>query len=234
MPLAATDNRLRADFSKAREHMYRDLLVSAGEEIFARYGYDAAHMQDIAAAAGVSLKTVYNYFPGKRELYQEIKSVRGQALLAEVEGVMTGLAARFAKAPLPTILEGMETHLRFFMTHPGYLNIHLLEGYAWFDSQARTGQEELWQRGRLVIEQLFKFGIEAGLFVPQPPNQLLAHLISLQQTRLATWVADGMQQPIDDVIDVAKAEFVRFFCVPAMANRVLVPDGSRLRERIEQ
>lgn len=212
--------------------MYRDLLLKAGEAHFAEHGFEAAHMQAIATAAGVSLKTVYNYFPGKRDLYQAIKSARGQELLNEVERVTAKLAAQFSDEPLRAILEGMETHLRFFMTHPGYLKINLFEGYAWFDPQARAGQEDLWQRGRVVIEQLFRFGIDAGFFVPQPPADLLAHLISQQQTRLATWVAAGMREPIDSVIRSAQAEFVRFFCVPRLARKLLSDDGAKLKEKL--
>ena len=214
--------------------MYRDLIIVAGEETFAAHGFDETKMQDIASAAGVSLKTVYKYFPGKQELYQAIKTRRGGELVAEVEQAVGRLAGDFPREPLRVMLTGMETHLRFFMSHPGYLQIILHEGYIWFEQRARQdpGQEELWQRGRQVMEALFSFGIETGLFVPQPVETMVAHLISLQQTRLATWATDGMEDCPEAVISAAQAEFVRFFCVPALASAVLSPDGSRVVDAV--
>jgi AcrR family transcriptional regulator len=50
------------DRKKARR---RDEIVSAARDLFARQGIDATTMADIAAAAGVSSPTVFNYFGSK-------------------------------------------------------------------------------------------------------------------------------------------------------------------------
>jgi AcrR family transcriptional regulator len=43
----------------------RDEIISAAQELFARQGIDATTMADIAAAAGISAPTVFNYFGSK-------------------------------------------------------------------------------------------------------------------------------------------------------------------------
>ena len=46
----------------------RRLLLKAAAAEFAQHGYYGANVNRIAAAAGFSVGTVYNYFPSKREL----------------------------------------------------------------------------------------------------------------------------------------------------------------------
>ena len=46
----------------------RDKIVRAAEEAFGASGAKKTNMQDIADLAGVSIATVYNYFPGKKQL----------------------------------------------------------------------------------------------------------------------------------------------------------------------
>lgn len=43
----------------------RDEIIAAAQELFARQGIDATTMADIAAAAGISAPTVFNYFGSK-------------------------------------------------------------------------------------------------------------------------------------------------------------------------
>ncbi len=47
----------------------RAQLLESALEVFVRYGYHAAAMDDIAERAGVSKPVLYQHFPGKLELY---------------------------------------------------------------------------------------------------------------------------------------------------------------------
>ncbi len=47
----------------------REQITAAAGEVFARRGYAAATIPKIAAAAGVAVGTIYNYYPTKRELF---------------------------------------------------------------------------------------------------------------------------------------------------------------------
>ena len=61
--------------------MYHDLVFDCAERVFAEEGFAESTMQDLAAEAGISLKTLYATFPGKDEIYREILAVRGGGLL---------------------------------------------------------------------------------------------------------------------------------------------------------
>lgn len=44
-------------------------ILNAALEIFARKGFTAATIPEIAAKAGIAVGTIYNYYPNKRELF---------------------------------------------------------------------------------------------------------------------------------------------------------------------
>lgn len=49
----------------------RSAILEAAAEQFRLHGYETASVDSIAAAAGVSKRTVYNHFPSKEELFNE-------------------------------------------------------------------------------------------------------------------------------------------------------------------
>lgn len=49
----------------------RSAILAAAAEQFRAHGYEAASVDNIAALAGVSKRTVYNHFPSKEELFGE-------------------------------------------------------------------------------------------------------------------------------------------------------------------
>lgn len=53
---------------QARSREKRDEILKAGVRLFVERGYDATTSDDIAAAAGVSVGTFYNYFRNKKQV----------------------------------------------------------------------------------------------------------------------------------------------------------------------
>ena len=214
---------------EARDAMYRRHVLDVAEQIFASHGEAGTKMQDVAAAASISLATLYAAFPKKAALYQAIVAERGDELLARVTDTLQALR-REGAPPIVMMLRGMTTHLRFFMEHPAFLKMNLLEGHAWYHGAARPSreQEDHWSRGERLLEAGFALGQKKGLIVPEDPIAQARTMVALQQTRLAGWVLDGMRAPPDEVIAAAQAEYVRTFCRPAVAEKLLVEDGARL------
>src|SRR5689334_4936808 len=96
MPTHASSGRRKGISTKparglrdARDAMYRAHIVETAERVFSEKGFESTKMQDVAAAAAISLATLYGAFPSKAELYQAIVATRGDELLARV-----GLALR--------------------------------------------------------------------------------------------------------------------------------------------
>jgi AcrR family transcriptional regulator len=50
----------------------QDQILAAAAEVIIRLGYDKTTMSDIAEAAGLSRRTIYLYFRGKEDLFEEL------------------------------------------------------------------------------------------------------------------------------------------------------------------
>lgn len=60
--------RADAENERIREER-RQLILDAAAKVFARWGYSATKMAEIAAAAGVSHGLVYHYFQSKKQIF---------------------------------------------------------------------------------------------------------------------------------------------------------------------
>jgi AcrR family transcriptional regulator len=58
--------------NQARSRDARDRLLKAGERVFARMGYDSAHVTDIAAAADCSVGSFYRRFRDKEAFFKAL------------------------------------------------------------------------------------------------------------------------------------------------------------------
>lgn len=50
----------------------KDLIKSKAKRLFATQGYDGVSMRNLAEISGISLSNIYNYFPSKDDLLEEI------------------------------------------------------------------------------------------------------------------------------------------------------------------
>jgi AcrR family transcriptional regulator len=58
--------------NQARSRDARERLLQAGERVFAKLGYDAAHVSDIASAAGCSVGSFYRRFRDKEAFFKAL------------------------------------------------------------------------------------------------------------------------------------------------------------------
>jgi AcrR family transcriptional regulator len=212
----------------AKEALYHEHIVEVAERTFAAQGFEATRMQDIAAAAGVSLAKLYQFYPSKDRLYRGVVLIRDREML-------NGFLERWGhvlQAPqsVEQVLLLLETHLQFLLDHTDYLRLLLREGYAWYSRAAQPTSEEqgMWDRGVANISMVLAWGIKEGFFTPCDYLQQARMIMTVQQTRLANWVMDDMRQPHEAVIAQVRADFVRICCQPAVAAKLLSRDGAGL------
>lgn len=62
----------------------REQLVDVAVTVFARHGYHAASMNDIAVAAGVTKPVLYQHFASKKDLYIALLDEVGRRLLTQI------------------------------------------------------------------------------------------------------------------------------------------------------
>jgi AcrR family transcriptional regulator len=212
----------------AKDAMYREHIMGVAERIFADQGFANARMQDIASAAGVSLGTLYLSYAGKQELHRSLLIERDRQMLDLV------LSKRQQTMQKPTSVEQilwfMEAHLHFMLQHPDYLRMQLQEGHAWYHraAQPTADEQQMWERGMMVLEQVFAWGIAQGLFSPGNSAHQARLLMAMQQSRFANWVMDEMREAHDAVIARIQADFVRQFCRPEIVKKLLSADGASL------
>ncbi len=214
---------------RAKAALYRQHIMDAAEAMFAREGFAQTRMQAVAQAAGVSLATLYQQFKGKEELHRAILIARDAEMLSQV----MERAQNLLQAPqsVEQILALIAVQLSFLLEHPNYLNMQLQDGHAWYHSAARPSAEEqhMWERGLAMMEQVFTWGTRNQLFISDAPADQARLTLALQQARLASWVSGGMLAPHAAVIAAIQADFVRCFCRPAVAARLLAADGATLK-----
>src|SRR5215510_5098878 len=73
-----------------------EAILEAAARILVRHGYDGANTNRIAAAAGVSVGSLYQYFPNKESLVAALAAERTGRISAILEARM----AQVAHAPL--------------------------------------------------------------------------------------------------------------------------------------
>ncbi|MCC6849220.1 MAG: TetR/AcrR family transcriptional regulator [Deltaproteobacteria bacterium] len=94
MPLVRATDRLRPRKRprQARSQRTVDAIVKAAAQVFSRRGYAGTTTNHIAERAGVSIGSLYEYFPSKDALLAAIM----EAHIAEAEAVLTRAAAEVA------------------------------------------------------------------------------------------------------------------------------------------
>lgn len=75
----------------AKEGARKEDILKASIQVFSKEGFYNARMEDIAIAAGVGKGTIYEYFPSKKVLFQEMMRYAVEMYIAEVERHITGI-----------------------------------------------------------------------------------------------------------------------------------------------
>lgn len=229
--MSAATSRPANSLKAAKDALYREHILDVAEQVFAERGFAQSRMQDIARQAGMSLATLYQNYPGKKDLHRAVLIARDQAMLNAVVGRMQAALGR--QPSVVGLLWLMQSHLSFLLEHPNYLKLILHEGHAWYHSAAQPTKDEqaMWDQGLSMMSRVFEQGIQAAVLVPGDPADHARLLMALQQARLASWVAAGMVEDHAAVIARIQADFVRQFCRPGEAARLLSEDGASLSDR---
>lgn len=89
--------RPRKSASQERSRVTVDAILEATARVLVREGYDRASTNRIAAVAGVSIGSIYQYFPSKEALVATVAERHSH----EVLQLMRNALARVAASPVP-------------------------------------------------------------------------------------------------------------------------------------
>jgi AcrR family transcriptional regulator len=166
-------------------------IRAAALQLFARHGYAAVSMRQIAREVGVQAGALYNYTPDKQSMLFRLMQGHMEELLAawskeeQREGAMAGLEAfvRF--------------HIRFHLERPdavfiAYMELRNLSP----DNFARI--EELRGQYEAVLERILKAGVEEGVF-HVPDTKIVTLAVIAMLTGVNTWYRSGGRLSLGEV-----------------------------------
>ena len=209
----SSTKKKNSNLEAARSRMYHDLIFDCAERVFAEKGFDECTMQDVAAEAGISLKTLYNAFPGKNEIYAEIQAVRGVAFLDRVRAADQGTALEKFEA-------GLRAFVSFLIDHDAYRKILLREGQAWGLDPATENTREYWRAGVNHVAAVLREGMDEGVFHEADAELLAASVFAVMQVQLAGRLfRAGNQSNAEEIADGTLVVLRRMLCVDPDAPR---------------
>lgn len=180
-------------------------ILDAAEGVFAEQGLQGARMEDIAARAGVSVGTLYNYFNDRPTLLAALQASRQRqffelldaALTAEGEGGFEALLTRTLRA----LLGHFDAHRDFFGL--------LMQG------ENGPGRAELMCAMRSTVEEMFgRFdrlmarGVETGVLRPADAPLYAAAVFGLLKGVAVREQMSGTAGSVDERADTVARLFL--------------------------
>ena len=196
----ASDRKSAAGLRERKKLATRERIRAAASELFARRGYSAATMRQIARRAHVGLGTLFNYAQDKRDLVflifnEELNAVTDVALAAPRPGQALGeqLAAVF------------RVHYRWLAAKPALARILLQE--LTFYSSGKQAATFHGIRRRLIdgIEELVrKAQGERKILSNEKPAVIARHIFFVYSASLRWWIAAPRPDPAAGVADLRR------------------------------
>jgi AcrR family transcriptional regulator len=192
MPAGLTQTGGLREFKKSQT---RQLIADEAAELFRAHGFDAVTVDDVARAARVSKKTVFNYFPTKEDLVFDRAEEREQALLAAVRDRAPGVSVvesfrRLSLARLATLEQHRVGH------RPGGF-FDLIESSPVLQRRAHEVQARL---VKVVAQALSE---ESGAPVGDPVAEAAAEMLLGAQRALSRSLRSGLRGE-EDVAAIAR------------------------------
>jgi AcrR family transcriptional regulator len=191
---------------RARERMYHDLIFECAERLFAEKGFDDCAVQDIAAEAGISLKTLYATFPGKDAIYREIVAMRSQGLLE------ASALADPSQPALELLSTGVRRIVGYLIEQRAFFQILAREGQSWGIHPRSTGGREAASAGLSIVVGLVEQGLAEGVFLPADPKILGASVTALLQVQLMGLLERDPDPDPDAMADEILVSLRRLLC----------------------
>jgi AcrR family transcriptional regulator len=183
-------NRTDAQEEKRRR------LLQAAVRVFARKGYHAARIGDIAEEAGVAYGLLYHYFPSKEELLRSVFRETWRELIETIKSVEGA-----GDPPREQLRKVAEILLRSWRRDPDLVRVLVLEVTR---SQYLPGEMDEIVKSFAAIQEIVERGQADGSIRPDLDARLASYIFYGAVEELLTGWALGRLPDSDE--DVARAE----------------------------
>ena len=155
----------------------RSQLLEVATTVFADRGFASTTMDDIAHRAGVTKPVLYQHFPSKKALYQELLS----SITTEL-GEAIGQATEVAATPRDQVLKGFTAFFAYVAAHNGAFLL-LYDRTGWHDAGA---VDPVLKIEDALIDRIDPL-IDAGL-APMHRRVLAAAVVSMAEGVARRWL----------------------------------------------
>ena len=138
----------------------KDILLEAAGTVFGRKPFDEATMQEVAAEAQIGMQGLYEHFPSKQELYEQVMLRRAEQFFVQAEG-----ALRAGRPPLEQLRVMFLTYADQFKDRAIWLPmfIHDRVYFDWgFESRFLPRLKEIYLTERSRLKTILRQAVEAG------------------------------------------------------------------------
>ncbi|MEM5500226.1 TetR/AcrR family transcriptional regulator [Ahrensia kielensis] len=171
-----------------------EAILNEACKLFARFGYAAVSMRQIAAAVGVQASAIYQHYPNKQEILVALLNNHMDALL---EAWNNEVRDEDAAAALERFVR---FHIRYHISRPdevflSYMELRSLEdqGFRIIERKRHTYEN--------IAKTILRHGADEGTFSASDPH-VAAMAILAMLTGVNTWYRSGgrlSQQKIEDL-----------------------------------
>ena len=151
-------------------------ILAAAKKVFARKGYHATTIADIAKAAKLSYGSIYWYFDSKDALFHALMEAEGQALRDHVNEAMVSTPAR--GSPDAAFRAAVQTTFEFFESDRALVKLLFRDSYALGD----RFEKHLFGIFKAFISDIEKIVADAqrrGLIIEAPPRMVACSVATL-------------------------------------------------------
>jgi len=184
---------------KDKEAQIREAAI----RVFSREGFHRARMETVAHEAGVAVGTIYNYFPGKKDVLVSIFETEMEERLAFFETL--GESGRTIPEQLAALLE---QHFSLLRGRTELSRVLLQEQF-----NPREGVKERFtafhQRLFERIEELIQSGVDGGWVRPCNARVIALALFAVVQS-VAAFSVFYTEDDLDEILRVAPGELAEF------------------------
>ncbi len=214
--------RRRRAVSDEDKSQRRDQIMAAAKEVFARRGFHATTIADIAKQAGLAYGSIYWYFDSKDELFHALMAVEETALRNHVAAAL----AQMSKQGVPAENVGQEASLRpflqcsvratleFFEADKATVKLLLRDPYA-LGERFEKHLGGIYERFIDDIETFIVAAQKRGEVVAAPPR-----MVSYTLAALVGQLAHRRLSTDDDVTAAQVADFVVGLVLDGLRPRV--------------
>jgi AcrR family transcriptional regulator len=216
----STSTRRRRAVTDEDKSRRRDEIMLAAKEVFARKGFHATTIADIAKQAGLAYGLIYWYFDSKDELFHALMAVEEGALRAHVAAALSapGASDEYAlgEASFRAFLtSSVQATFEFFEADKATVKLLFRDAYALGDRfEKHLGG--IYERFIDDIETFVVASQERGEVVAAAPPRMVAYTLAA----LVGQLAHRRLSTDDDVTAAQVADFVVSLALDGLRPRV--------------